>query len=269
MRKIDIPKQIIDPISIRMGDKENMFLADEINPDSPLSKGAMIGGEHYGFILIIDENGNQKEKVYQTQLRIEAAELNGDKLIIYEQDKKEPWVFSITGQLLNSADDKFTEEFVCSFIAQQRRPDLKVSEEPIFLNPLLINVALDPKQSKIVFPKDDGDDTYPVNPGLILSGTHFGFTLRIASDKDKKNIVYKTQNSISSVGVADPNDKYSDICIYEEGKFHPWRFSYDGILQQKAMYEEASRRDHQFIQSSYGVTMQEAETQYSIDVKKL
>ena len=268
MDKIDVPKRIKDPIAIRLGDKENIILADEKNGDSPLSKGAIIGGERYGFALITDVNGFQKEKLYPTQGRIEGLELKGDKLIIYEQDKKESWSFSKTGQLLNSADDKFTEEFICAFISRIKQPSLRVREKPESIDPLLIDIAIDPKKSAVVFHKDEGDESYLVNPGVSFSGIHLGFILRINSSEGVKDISYLTQNSISAIGVKDPGDNYSDICIYEDGKYHPWCFSYDGTFQQKAMYEEASRRDRQFIQDAYGVTMQEAETQYAIDVRK-
>ena len=69
---MDIEAKIENPVCIRLGDTENVILADEVNKQSnPLVPGVMFGGSHYGFGLITDINGKQKEKVYPTQCRID------------------------------------------------------------------------------------------------------------------------------------------------------------------------------------------------------
>lgn len=71
--------------------------------DLPLSVGAMIGGEHYGFILIVDKYDAQSEFTYLTQCRVSAVELKDDELVVYEEHKYVPWKFDINGNFIEAA----------------------------------------------------------------------------------------------------------------------------------------------------------------------
>ena len=270
MDRLDIPKQVNNPIVVRIGNRENEILADGVNEDVSLSKGALVGGDRYGFILIVDSKGKQNETVYPTQCPVRGVEQIKGALVVYEDNKKENWQFSNSGVLLNSADDKFTEEFTITYIEKEHdNPSAMARIQPAMINPLLISVEIDPTQSTVICVSKNGTDSIPVNPGVCFSGRHFGFILRINSAEGTKDVPYETQNQIESVGVETPTDKFSDICVFESGKYHPWHIGFDGTIQQKAMYEPLSRKDVEFVQKAYGVaSLDEAEIQYNIDVRK-
>ena len=87
--------KISDPVCIRLGKDSNFIMADENNKEAhPLVPGAMFGGEHYGFVLIVDYNGKQREIVYPTQCRIDAVGIEGGHLKLFEEGKKFAWRFS-------------------------------------------------------------------------------------------------------------------------------------------------------------------------------
>lgn len=70
---MDIELKIKNPVCIIFGDTENVILADEENKQNiPLIPGVMFGGNHYGFVLIININGKQRETIYPTQCKIDA-----------------------------------------------------------------------------------------------------------------------------------------------------------------------------------------------------
>lgn len=105
---MDIEPKIENPVCIRFGDTENVILADEINKQStPLVPGVMFVGNHYGFVLITDINGKQKEMVYPTQCRIVAVAFEGGTLKIFEEGKKTFWRFSNSGKLEYSVFGEF------------------------------------------------------------------------------------------------------------------------------------------------------------------
>ena len=95
-----------------MGNNFNIIMADRNNKEvRSLEPGVMFGGEHYGFVLIIDYNGRQKEIVYSTQCKIEGVGIEYGCLKIFEEGKKTTWVFDKSGKLQQSAFDEFTDEF--------------------------------------------------------------------------------------------------------------------------------------------------------------
>lgn len=64
---MDIEAKIENPVCIRLGDTDNVILADEVNKqNNPLVPGVMFDGNHYGFVLITDVNRRQKEVYYPT-----------------------------------------------------------------------------------------------------------------------------------------------------------------------------------------------------------
>lgn len=261
---MNVEAKIENPICIRLGDNENLILADDVNKENnPLSPGAMFGGEHYGFVLIIDSNGKQKEIVYPTQCRIVAAGTSNGTLLIFEEDKKTSWRFDKSGKLEHSIFDEFTEEY-------RRKADMLIAHsnmfmgEPTLKNPISIKVSKDPNESVILEADQSGND-YPVYPGVMLGSVHYGFVLIIDTEKGQKEVYYPTQNKIDCIGTENP---YADLKVYENGKYHPWRFTPSGKLKEEASYNPFSRRDIAFVEDVYSLNMQDAEDCFSIKVKR-
>ena len=83
---MNLEAKMQDPICIKIGKDSNVILADKENKEEhPLVPGAMFGGEHFGFIIISDNNGKQRECFYPTQCRIEAIGIEGGVLKIFEE----------------------------------------------------------------------------------------------------------------------------------------------------------------------------------------
>lgn len=119
---MNLEAKMQDPICIKIGKDSNVILADEENKEEhPLVPGAMFGGEHFGFIIISDNNGKQRECFYPTQCRIETIGIEGhcyNDLKVFENGKYYPWVFTFDGKFKKLAsynqyskrDKKFVEE---------------------------------------------------------------------------------------------------------------------------------------------------------------
>lgn len=92
-----------NPISIKISKDSfnSVILKDKfIDKDYSLYPGAIIGGEHYGFILLIDTEKGTKKRIYPTQNRIDAIGIEGNvfgDLKVYENGKYHPWVFTCEG----------------------------------------------------------------------------------------------------------------------------------------------------------------------------
>ena len=249
--------KIEKPISIRLGANHNIIMKDEDSKkEIPLTPGAIISGEHYGFILIVDHNGKQREVVYSTQCRIEAIEMRDGVLRIFEEGKKLPWNFTKHGKLEHSIFNEFTDEFKSKFdgFIENEEP---FTGEPTLLNPIHIKIAKTPQESVIL--KDEiVKEDYPLHPGAVLIGNpHYGFILTIDNGQEQKEVVYPTQNRIYAAGVE--GSIYEDLKVFEDGKYHPCLFENNGKLKKEASYNQYSRRDKAFVAEHYGLSEKEAE----------
>lgn len=252
-----IDGKIEKPISIRIGKNYNIIMEDEDSKkEFPLAPGTMIGGEHYGFVLIIDHNGKQREVVYPTQCRIKAIEMRDEVLKILEEGKKLPWGFNKAGKLEHSTVNEFTDEFRSKFDGFTENEEM-FKEEPTLLNPIRIKIAKNPQESVILKDETVTEDS-PLHPGAVLMGNpHYGFILMIDTDEGPKEVVYPTQNRIYAAGIE--GSIYEDLKVFEDGKYHPWLFENNGKLKQKASYNPYSRRDKAFVAGHYGLSETEAE----------
>lgn len=246
--------KISNPICIRLGKNTNLIMVDEKNNEVvPLKPGAMFSGEHYGFVLIVDYNGKQKEYVYPTQCRIDAVGIEGSRLKVFEEGKTLSWIFDSDGKLEYSAFDKFTDEFRSKFNVIVENYDMFM-EEPTLKNPIRIMIALNPEESVIL--KDEYiQEEYPLNPGVMLGGEHYGFILIIHTPKGQKEITYPTQNRIEAIGME--GNFLGDIKVFEKGKYHPWLFSFDGQLKKESSYNPYSKNDEKFVEDCYELNSQE------------
>lgn len=71
---------------------------------------------------------------------------------------------------------------------------------------------------------------------------------------------------MDAIGIEE--DEFRDLKIFENGKYYPWLFSYDGKFKQKASYNPYSRRDKVFVQDVYGLNMEDAADCFSLRIKK-
>lgn len=246
---MSIEEKVLDPVCIRLGKNSNIVLPDEVNKTAdPLQPGVLFGGEHYGFILIIDHNGRQREIIYPTQGTIQAIEMRDSMLKIYEDGKKGPWQFNQAGRLEHTTRDEFTEDFLrkCKAVLD----DSKCFEDPILMNPVYIQIALDPTKSTIMKDESVCYD-YPLYPGAMLGSVHYGFILVIETEEGLKEVAYPTQNRIDAIGI--DGSFYDDLKVFEVGKYHPWLFTYNGVLKEKGSYNPYSRRDKEFIKECYAL----------------
>ncbi len=262
---MDIEAKIENPVCIRLGDTENVILADEVNKqNNPLVPGVMFGGNHYGFVLITDINGKQKEMVYPTQCRIDAVGIEGGVLKVFEEGKKTSWRFNKSGKLEHSIFGEFTDEYRSRFNTIVEHYDMFMGE-PVLKNPLCVKIARNPEESVIL--KDElVQQDYPLYPGAILGTEHYGFILIIDTDKGQKEVFYPTQNRIDAIGIE--GNEFGDLKIFENGKYHPWLFSYDGKFKQEASYNPYSRRDKAFVEDVYGLNMKDAVDRFTLKMKK-
>ena len=70
---MNLKEKLQNSICIKIGKDLNGILADEECKEEQV---AMFGGEYFGFIIMSDNNGMQKECFYPAHCRIEAIEKN-------------------------------------------------------------------------------------------------------------------------------------------------------------------------------------------------
>lgn len=232
-----VQERFDNPLCIRIGYCENVVLSDTEN--IPLSPGILYDSKHYGFVLIIDFNGKQKELVFPTQCSVNAVGYKDSLLKLFENGKKNPWVFDKYGKLLQSNLNDFTNEFIDNYKIELKNRDTFV-EDSIILDPICLKISRNPKES-VILGNDSIKKEYPLNPGAIIGDIHYGFVLIIDTLNGQKEVVYPTHNIIDAVGVE--NGEFGDIKIYEKGKYQPWIFTYDGKLKKEASLEFSSNND--------------------------
>ena len=260
-----IDAKILNPVHIRLG-KNYDTIMDGKNSKVvyPIDPGAILGGEHYGFVLIIDHNGKQKEIIYPTECRVEAVGIQGDYLNIFEEGKKATWIFDKIGKMVRSASNEFIDKYRTQFNTIFEN-SLMFCDMPILKNPINIKIARNPEESVIV--KDENiQENYPLYPGVMLGTEHYGFILTIDTDNGQKEMIYPTQNRIDAVGIE--GNAYNDLKIFEKGKYHPWLFTFDGKLKNKSSYNQYSKRDVGYVEELYHLNSENSEYCFTLKKKK-
>ena len=259
---MDIESKIKNPICIRLGYNENIILADEKNEqNNSLVPGAIFSDDHYGFVLIIDANGSQKEVVYPTQCRIDAVGIEYGVLKVFEEGKKTSWRFSKSGKLEHSTFDEFTDEYRAKFDIPVGMP----VKEPVLENPLCVKISKNPTESMIL--KDDFiQQDYPLYPGIMLGTKHYGFILIFDDNGCHRQICFPTQNRIDAIGIEE--NEFGDLKVFENGKYHPWTFTHNGKFKEEASYNPSSKKDKEFVKKVYGLDILDAECCYALKMKK-
>jgi len=256
--------KISNPIRIRMGKNSDFIMTDENDKKTyPLVPGAIFSGEHYGFVLIVDYNGRQREIVYPTQCKIEAAGIENGYLKFFEESKKNAWIFDRTGKLEHSAFDEFTDKFRTKLDIIVENCNMFMGE-PTLKNPISIKIAMNPEKSVIL--KDENiQENFPLYPGAMIRGEHYGFILIIEHDGKRKEIIYQTQNKIDAIGIE--GNIYEDLKIFECGKYHPWLFTFNGKFKNASSYNQYSKRDKAFVEDCYRLN-ENSSGCFTLQVKK-
>lgn len=238
------------PICIRLGKNLNVIIENASGKtEHPLTPGVMFSGDHYGFILISEFNGRQRETIYPTHRRIEAVGMNDTTLSVFEEGKERAWLFNKTGRIIHSSHDDPLVDGVSKGDIVVRNPEL-FTGNPILLNPVRVRISSSPEKSKILGDTPD-DIEYPLYPGAMLGGIHYGFVIIKGEEGSEVEFAYPTQNNIDALGIE--GNFYSDLKIFEHGKYHPWVFSFDGKLKSESSYNQYSRRDVAFVEEEYGL----------------
>ena len=98
-----------NPILIRIADRKGFIVNKADNSEISLEKGCMFGSEHFGFKIVVETKGEEREIEYGTQRPIDGIgfEPGGENLAIYERNKYVSWKFNKKMNLLQKA--KFLE----------------------------------------------------------------------------------------------------------------------------------------------------------------
>lgn len=244
---MDIQARLLDPVCVRIGRNFNVVVSsDDEKNDCSLETGVLFRGEHYGFVLIVDDKNIQREFVYSTQCKIEAIGIENGILKIFEYGKKSPWYFSKNGTVQQNPHNQFTDEFVSEY---RSKVNLTLENYNMFmgegsmLNPVQINIARSPEESTILINIESGEEV-PLYPGVMFDpkSARYGFTLIMDRPEGILEVHYPTQNMIDAIGF-----EGGKIKIYESGKYFPWILSQDGQVLKKSGYNSMSRRDKEFV----------------------
>lgn len=110
-----LEKKIENEINLKLTPNGNVV----IFPDEELSleNGVVFGGNHYGFNLIVEKNGELVATPYGTQCRIVGVQIVGEYLTVLEDNKYISWKFNkSTGELVNEAVFSFLKRTEIDFL---------------------------------------------------------------------------------------------------------------------------------------------------------
>lgn len=253
--------KIKNPIIMKLSHLGNVILpSNGVNETHPLEPGAVIGDEHYGFIVIVDKNNHQSHHIYLTDYPLEAVGIvenldSKKELRIFEKNKN-PWCFNLQGDLVVGQEPEI------SYTEQDTLLDnlefFGVEEQVI--NPIVVRVKGDIYDNIETNSVIVNGESFPIYPGCLIGTTNYGFILEIETENGIKREVYPTANRID--GVCCKKSFCNDITIFEEGKYHPWKFTCTGDFISKSEYEKYSRKDREHFEENYTFTGTD-------DVKKL
>ncbi len=112
-----LEKRIEKPLNLRLANKGNVLILS--NEELPLEQGVMLGGEHYGFNLLVEKDGEIVATPFGTQCSIGGVQIVGDNLVILENNKYIPWRFNKnTGELVNEAVFSFLKRAEIAYLKE-------------------------------------------------------------------------------------------------------------------------------------------------------
>lgn len=95
--------------------------------------------------------------------------------------------------------------------------------EAKIVNPISIVLGND---ERILVNQDDEQVSYPIDPGIMIAGEHYGFVIIVNHDNVQKEYVYPTQCRINAVGLISGEI----LEIFEDDKKFSWVFDKKGKL---------------------------------------
>lgn len=190
-------------------DKDEKILLFGDEDVCPLNPGAMLGPGHFGIVLIAEKDGVQGEAVYPTESDISGVCINRGKIKVYENGKNNPWIFDQEGNLIHSiTGEKISKNEDATLPVELEYPDIK--------NPILIDIVDGVFNGKIV----SNDESFPVCPGVMLGGSHYGFIVRMKSKNGTiKDVFQPTKNRIDAIG---SDESFDSVKVYEVGRAFPY-----------------------------------------------
>lgn len=234
--------KIQNPIVLNIDRDGNVSMINEDdNTSISLQNGMMFGTINYGFVIISDYNGRQREVVYPTIRSIDAIGVTKYGINVYEFGIRESWEFDKRGNLVREMpDNPIMLDYPTIDKAYEHSGELLGAYR--ISNP--ITIVLDSNEKYVLF---DNGDRYPINPGLVIgSKDHYGFILIRNINGKQTERLFPTQNPIEAIGVTSQS-LGTDFDIFEEGKHFSWKFDKKGKLIRESSYLDASRKDMKYI----------------------
>lgn len=245
--------KISRPVVIRLSHLGNIILPiNGIEKEYPLDPGLMLVEEskHFGFMIVVDHETKQSEDTYRTDNEIGAIYINNNHIQIFERGVTLPWEFDLYGRVLqkNTPTIDFGNQVDEYTIVEG---DKKFSEKTFTLV-----IEKNPKDNHIEY---DGKTFKRVN-GLVVGDWLYGIAV-------KNNItgeeIQKIATEETVYGVGPDQELESGFEVFENGKYHPWRFDGKGNIVSEASFNPYSRKDQAYYFEKYHkkLTLEKKETQ--------
>lgn len=110
-----LEKKIDNEINLKLSPNGNVAIFED--EELSLENGVVFGGEHYGFNLIVEKDGELVATPYGTQCKVVGVQIVGDNLTILEDNKYISWKFNKnTGDLVNEAVFSFLKRTEMEFL---------------------------------------------------------------------------------------------------------------------------------------------------------
>lgn len=114
--------------------------------------------------------------------------------------------------------------------------------EPIRQNPVVFRLG--DSRSYAVVGSEYSHEPLVLDNRVAITGDCFGMNIYTA---DGRREYYGTQSKIVS---AEIKDEY--LVVYEEGKSIPWKFSPNGVIVNRACFDEKTSEDVRYVKHKYG-----------------
>lgn len=135
-------------------------------------------------------------------------------------------------------------------------------------NPICIKIG---KDSNVILADEECKEEYPLIPGVMFGGEHFGFITISDSNREQRECFYPTQCRIEAIGV-----ESGILKIFEEGKKSSWRFNKSGKMEYSAFgdFTDEFRRkfdtikDKKIVEEVYDLKEPQDKDIFTLQMKK-
>lgn len=195
--------------------------------------------KHDGFII---EGIKESSIEHTTKNPVIALNVDEENIIIYEENKNDPWVIGKDGTIINN-------HFVVEELEISGRVHKKTNVE--------LTVVIMPNMYKnhIVFQ----GEKFSLSKGLIIGSDIYGFRVQVNKTKNEGTTEYLTTGPIYGMQQL-ANGK---ILIYERDKSIPWAFTEEGVLVEEADFNKYLKDEQRQYCEYHGITLAELEQELS------